>query len=264
MWPMERYDPLSTWGDEMAEHDAAFVRGDEAETVAFLSTYARGGPALELAVGTGRIALPLAGTGIRVDGIDFSVAMLDKLRARPGGDRLTLTLGDMADVGVSGAYRLIYVVHNSLFNLLSQDEQVRCFRNAASHLSDDGAFIVEGGMTAAFFDRLRRGSYLEPEMFDADFALLDLLRIEPDTQMLYELRVLLTEKGTQFFPHAERYAWPAELDLMAQMARLHLKERWSSWTRQPVTATSDNVVSVYVPAPETLLRGCDRGVDGTA
>jgi SAM-dependent methyltransferase len=243
---MERYDPMSTWGELAAGHDATFLRGDEAEAVAFLSMHAGGGPALELAVGTGRIALPLAATGIRVDGIDFSPAMLDKLRAKPGADRLSLTLGDMADVDVPGNYRLIYVIFNSLFNLLTQEDQVRCFRNAASHLTGDGAFIVEGGMTPAFLDRLRRGSYLEPEMFDVDVALLDLVRVEPATQMLYELRVLLTQKGTQFFPVAMRYAWPAELDLMAQMAGLRLKERWSSWTRQPFTVTSENVISVYV------------------
>src|SRR3989304_1328483 len=112
-------------------------------TVALLEQLARGGPALELAIGTGRVALPLAARGIRVDGIDISPAMVAKLRAKPGGDQLAVTIGDFADVPVQGTYRLVFVVFNTLFNLGTQDDQVRCFENVAAHLVDDGSFVVE-------------------------------------------------------------------------------------------------------------------------
>ncbi len=133
---MKGYDPRMTFDESNAAvYDRLVLRGDEDATVAFLSTLADGGPALELAIGTGRIAFPLAATGVRVDGIDFSEPMVAQLRAKPGGDEVDVTIGDFADVAVSGAYRLIYVVFNSFFNLLTQDDQVRCFENvaAASH-----------------------------------------------------------------------------------------------------------------------------------
>jgi hypothetical protein len=119
------------------------VVGDVDATVTFLEGLAHGGPALELAVGTGRIALPLSARGITVDGIDFSEAMVAKLRAKPGGDRLSVTMGNYADVGVPGTYRLVYIVANSLSNLLTQDEQVRCFENVVAHLTEDGSFVLE-------------------------------------------------------------------------------------------------------------------------
>ena len=129
---MEKYEPVMSFDEAAAEvYDDVSQRGDEMETVSFLEQLARGGPALELAIGTGRIALPLAARGIRVGGIDFSAAMVAKLRAKPGGAQIAVTMGNLADVAVKGTYRLIYLVFNTLFNLLSQDEQVRCFENVA-------------------------------------------------------------------------------------------------------------------------------------
>jgi SAM-dependent methyltransferase len=129
---MENYEPSMSFGDEAAATYEDHLRGDEEETVAFLERLAGGGSALELAIGTGRIALPLAARGIRVDGIDFSSAMVARLRAKPGGDQLSVTMGDFADVPVDGSYRLIYLVYNTLGNLLTQDDQVRCFENVAA------------------------------------------------------------------------------------------------------------------------------------
>ena len=117
---MKDYEPVMSFGEDVAKRYNNVERGDEAEAVAFLEQMARGGPALELAIGTGRIALPLAARGIRVDGIDFSSAMVAQLRAKPGGAEIAVTMGDFSDVAVPGAYRLIYVVFNALFNLLSQ------------------------------------------------------------------------------------------------------------------------------------------------
>jgi len=243
---MHGYEPVHTFDEATAaEYDGLAVRGDEEATVAFLHEIANGGPALELAIGTGRIALPLAARDIRVDGIDFSAPMVAKLRSKPGGADLAVTMGDFCDVAVDGAYSLIYVVFNSLFNVLTQDDQVRCFENVASHLLPGGAFVVEGGCTLGWLDHLRLGQYVEAEQIQVDAVRLDVLRLDPSTQMLYENHVQLTVAGARFVPVVQRYAWPSELDLMARIAGLRLEQRWGGWNREPFTARSENVVSLY-------------------
>ncbi len=243
---MHGYEPVRTFDEATAaEYDDVAVRGDEAATVAFLHELANGGPALELAIGTGRIALPLAATGIRVDGIDFSAPMVAKLRSKPGGADLAVTMGDFCDVAVDGTYSLIYIVFNSLFNVLTQDDQVRCFENVASHLLPGGVFVVEGGCTLGWLDHLRLGQYVEAEQIQVDAVRLDVLRLDPSTQMLYENHVHLTVDGARFVPVVQRYAWPSELDLMARIAGLRLEQRWGGWNHEPFTARSENVVSVY-------------------
>jgi SAM-dependent methyltransferase len=234
-----------SFGEDVAEtYDDIVQRGDETATVAFLEQLARGGAALELAIGTGRIALPLSARGIRVDGIDFSAAMVAELRSKPGGDQISVTEGDFVDVAVPGTYRLIYVVFNTLFNLLTQDEQVRCFENAANHLTDDGSFVVEA-YVPAFLHRLSNDQYVEAEAIRVDEVRLDVLRHEMATQMIEESHVSLSPAGVRLNPLVQRYAWPGELDLMARIAGLRLKERWAGWNREPFTSTSGNCVSVY-------------------
>jgi hypothetical protein len=153
---------------------------------------------------------------------------------------------DFADVGVDGAYRLIYVVFNSFFNLVTQDDQVRCFENVAAHLDHSGCFVVEGGCTLRFIDRLRDGQYVDAEGIGIDEVRFDLVRLDPSTQMLYENHVHVSQAaGVTFNPVMQRYAWPSELDLMARMAGLALQARFGGWHRQPFTANSDNVISVY-------------------
>ncbi|MEP7115733.1 MAG: class I SAM-dependent methyltransferase, partial [Ilumatobacteraceae bacterium] len=170
---MKNYEPAMSFGDEVAAaYDIVDLRGDEAETVEFLSSLAAGGPVLELAVGTGRIALPLAARGVQVDGIDISPSMVAQLRAKPGGDQISITMGDFADVGVAGSYRLIFVVFNTLFNLLTQDDQVRCFQNAAAHLTDDGVFVVEA-FVPSYLYRLRNDQYVDAEAIDTHEVRLD-------------------------------------------------------------------------------------------
>jgi SAM-dependent methyltransferase len=240
---MENYEPAMSFGEETSEVYDDELRGDEDATVAFLEQLARGGPALELAIGTGRIALPLAVRGIQVDGIDISPAMVAKLREKPGGDRLTVTMGDFADVAVPGTYRLIYVVYNTLFNLLTQEDQVRCFENVAAHLTDDGAFVVEAN-SPSFFYRLRNDQHVDAESVEVDEVTLDVLRHDPVAQTIDESHVVLSRAGVRLFPIVQRYSWPSELDLMARIAGLRVKERWGGWDREPYTA-SGNVVSVY-------------------
>jgi hypothetical protein len=230
--------------DTAATYDQLAQRGDEAATVTFLEQLARGGPALELAIGTGRIALPLAARGVQVDGIDFSPAMIAKLRSKPGGSQIAVTLGDFADVAVPDTYRLIYIVFNTLFNLLTQDEQVRCFENVAAHLTEDGVFVIEGGVPTEFCC-LRNNQYVDLEALAVDNVRLDVARYDPVTQLLEETHVTLSSKGTQLNPIITRYIWPAELDLMARIAGLRLKERWASWSREPLTPGSRNCISVY-------------------
>ncbi len=243
---MERYEPVRSFDEATAEeYDELAVRGDEDATVSFLHDLANGGPVLELAIGTGRIALPLAATGIRVDGIDFSEPMVAKLRSKPGGSELGVIIGDFCDVAIDGVYPLIYIVFNSLFNVLSQDGQVRCFENVASHLAPGGAFVVEGGCTLGWLDHLRLGQYVEVERIEVDAVRLDVLRLDPSTQMLYENHVQLTAEGSRFVPIVQRYAWPSELDLMARIAGLYLEQRWSAWNREQFSARSENVISVY-------------------
>ena len=241
---MKGYQPAMSFGEDYARMDRDFQRGDEVAAVAFLEQLAGSGSALELAIGTGRIALPLAARGIRVDGIDLSQAMVDQLRTRPGGDQLSVTLGDFADVPVSDAYRLIYVVFNSLFNLLTQEDQIRCFENVAAHLTSDGAFVVEV-YVPAFLYQQRNNQYVEAEAIEVDAIRLDVLRHDPATQMLEESHVLLSEAGVRLNPVVQRYAWPAELDLMARIAGLHLKQRWGGWRQEPFDANSRLHVSVY-------------------
>ena len=234
-----------SFGEDLAGiYDEIAQRGDELETVAFLEELAHGGPALELAIGTGRIALPLAARDIRVDGIDISPAMVARLRAKPGGDKLNVTLGDFADVGVEGTYKLIYVVFNTLFNLLTQDDQVRCFQNVAAHLTDDGSFLVEAMVPNSFY-RLQNDQYVETEAIGVDSVRLDVARHDPVNQLLEESHVSLSSKGIHLNPIVTRYAWPSELDLMARIAGMRLKGRWGGWNRQPFTSRSGRHVSVY-------------------
>ena len=240
---MKNYEPVMSFGEDVAER-YDLERGDEVASVTFLEELALGGPALELAIGTGRIALPLAARGIRVDGIDFSSAMVGQLHAKPGGDEIAVTMGDFADVAVPGTYRLIYVVFNTLFNLLTQDEQVRCFENVATHLTDDGCFVIEA-FVPAFLHRLRNDQHVDAEAIRVDEVLLDVLRHDMATQTIEESHVSLSPVGVRLTPVVQRYAWPSELDLMARIAGLRLKERWAGWNRELFTTTSSNVVSVY-------------------
>jgi SAM-dependent methyltransferase len=241
---VKNYEPVMSFDDEVAAMYFDVQRGDEGAAVAFLESLAGGGPALELAVGAGRIALPLAARGIRVDGVDFSPAMVAQLRAKPGGDQIAVTIGDFADVPVPGAYRLIYVVWNTLFNLLTQEDQVRCFENVAARLTDGGSFVVEAFLPGYLY-RLRDHQYVDAEAVEVDEVRLDVARHDPTKQLLEESHVHLTRKGIRVYPIVARYAWPSELDLMARIAGLRLKERWGGWNREPYTATSSNLVSVY-------------------
>lgn len=241
---MRDYRPQDSFDQAAADIYDREPRGDEQDATEFLAELAAGGSALELAIGTGRIAIPLAAKGIAVDGIDFSEPMLARLRSKPGAERIGVTVGDFAEVGVEGSYRLIYLVFSTLFNLLSQEQQLTCFRNAARHLTEDGVFVVEA-FTPGYLHRLPEGQYVHAEDVQGGQVTLDVGRHDPVSQTLSESHVVLTPHGVRLYPIVTRYAWPSELDLMARFAGLRLRERWGSWRRAEFTADSRLHVSVY-------------------
>lgn len=241
---MKDFDPFSSFGEATAARYDSSLRGDEDETVELLEGLARGGPALELAIGTGRIALPLAARGVRVDGIEQSGAMIARLREKPGGENLVVVQGDMAAASADGPYRLVFLVYNTLFNLLTQDAQVRCFENVARHLHDDGVFVVEAA-TPDWLYRLRDSQYVDAEAVELGTVRLDVGRFDPVTQILDESHVELTAEGIRLGPIVTRYAWPSEIDLMARLAGLRLHDRWGGWSGEPFDARSSRHVSVY-------------------
>jgi SAM-dependent methyltransferase len=240
---VKNYRPMDSFGAAGAADYDDSPRGDEEQTVAFLAAHAGSGPALELAIGTGRIALPLTARGVRVDGVDLSPEMVAQLRSKPGGADLRVLIGDMADPPVEGQYPLVYLVFNTLFNLLTQDDQVRCFQGAAHHLTEDGVFVVEG-FTPGYLHRLRDDQYVDAERIEGTRVTLDVGRHDPVAQLLDESHIQLSAKEVRLFPIVCRYVWPSELDLMARIAGLRLRERWGGWQREPFTAASRNCVSV--------------------
>ena len=227
-----------------ADYDRGSHRDDTDATVDLLASLAGSGPVLELAVGTGRVALPLAARGVRVDGLEISPEMVEQLRAKPGGGDLDVVIGDMADFRLPARYPLVFLVFNSLFNLVTQDEQVRCFERVAEHLTDDGIFVIEC-LVPTSLQRLRGDQYVDAEAIGLDHVVFDVGRHDPVHQRLDEMHVVLTEQGVRLYPVVTRYAWPAELDLMARLAGLRRRDRWAGWHREPFTADSRQHVSVY-------------------
>jgi SAM-dependent methyltransferase len=209
--------------------------------VAFLAALAGDGPALELGIGTGRIALPLSQRGVKVHGLDLSPAMVARLRGKSGADEIEVTLGDFATTRVPGTFRLVYLVYNTLSNLTTQDEQVRCFQNAATHLQPGGSFVVELFVPA--LQRLPPGETVRA--FQVTPTRLGFDEIDVATQRLVSHHYLVADGQLETFSIPFRYAWPSELDLMAQLAGLTLRERWGSWAREPFTRHSTAHVSVW-------------------
>jgi methyltransferase family protein len=209
--------------------------------VDLLAGLAADGPALEFGIGTGRIALPLAERGIRVDGIDSSDAMVARLRAKPHGQEIGVTIGDFATTRVDGEFSLVYLVFNTIFNLVTQDAQVACFANAAAHLRSGGRFVIETGVPE--LQRLPPGETMIPFRADPEGLSFDVYDVV--TQRFSSQHYVLADGRMEAFPVEFRYAWPAELDLMARLAGMSLEDRWAGWRREPFTSLSRSHVSVY-------------------
>jgi SAM-dependent methyltransferase len=240
--PVKGFDPAASFGPDVAGSYDDEARGDEQAACRFLAEMAGRGRALEFAIGTGRIALPLVERGVEVAGIELSPDMVGRLRSKPGGSDLAVTIGDMASTRVPGEFSLVYLVFNTVFNLITQDDQVRCFENAARHLGGDGAFVVEAAVPSAW---TKQYEYVRPEWITMEGAGFELCRYDPVTQLLEKTHVRLSGQGIGLSPLVLRLAWPSELDLMARFAGLRLAERWGGWAREPFTADSVKHVSVY-------------------
>jgi SAM-dependent methyltransferase len=222
-------------GDEMFQPSVVVPALD------LLQRLAGDGRALELGVGTGRIAIPLARRGVPVHGIDLSADAVDRLRAKPGGDLVGVTIGDFATTRVEGAFRLVYLVFNTIMNLTSQDAQVACFQNAATHLEPGGSFLVE--TVVPDLRRLPPGQALVP--FRADASGFGIDEYDTVTQGLVSHHIDLVGGAPRYSSGPFRYVWPAELDLMARIAGLRLRDRWAGWRDEPFTAESTSHVSVW-------------------
>ncbi len=212
------------------------------DTVAdVLAGLAGGGRALELGIGTGRIALPLARRGVPVHGIDLSRAMVARLRAKPGGDAIGVTIGDFATTRVDGTFSLAYLVFNTINNLTTQEAQVACFGNAAAHLEPGGCFVIEVGVPE--LRRLPPGQNVVPFQVSPTRLAFDIY--DTATQAMSSNYVTIDGGRGEYRSIPFRYVWPAELDLMAQLAGMRLRDRWEGWTRQPFTSESRQHVSVW-------------------
>jgi SAM-dependent methyltransferase len=232
-----------TYGERIAGvYDDWYAEVEDA-AVATLRELAQGGRALELGIGTGRIALPLQQSGVQVHGIDASEAMVTRLRAKLGGERIPVSLGNFADVAVEGQFSLVYVLFNTFFALLTQDEQVRCFQNVARHLSPGGAFLIEAFVPD--MTRFTARQTVRTTQVGTDQVHLEASQLDPVSQQVTSQHVVLNEQGVRLYPVKIRFAWPAELDLMARLAGLQLRHRWGSWQRTPFSAGSSMHISVY-------------------
>lgn len=209
--------------------------------VEVLAALANGGRALELGIGTGRIALPLARRGVAVHGIDLSRAMVARLRAKPGSEAIEVTIGDFATTRAAGTFTLAYLVFNTIMNLTTQAAQVACFRNVAAHLDPGGCFVIE--VMIPDLRRLPVGQNVVPLHVSPTRWAFDVYDIA--TQMMSSNYVEVTDGRGEYTSTPFRYVWPAELDLMAQLAGLRLRERWGGWAHEPFTSESRQHISVW-------------------
>jgi SAM-dependent methyltransferase len=209
--------------------------------VEVLAELAGGGRALELGIGTGRIALPLARRGVAVHGIDLSGAMIAQLRAKPGGEAIGVTVGDFVTARADGTFTVAYLVFNTIMNLTTQAAQVACFRNVAAHLESGGCFVIE--VMVPDLRRLPAGQKIVPLHVSPTRWAFDVYDIATQTMSSNYVEVTGGRAEHRSIPF--RYVWPAELDLMAQLAGLRLRERWDGWTRQPFTSESRQHVSIW-------------------
>ena len=209
--------------------------------VDFLADLAGDGRALELGIGTGRIALPLSARGVPVHGIDLSEAMLAKLRSKPGAEGIDVTIGDFATVRIDGTFSLAYLVVNTIMNLTTQEEQVACFQNVAAHLGSGGCFVIE--VLVPRLQRLPPGETFQP--FDVSSTHLGFDEYDVAHQGLVSHHYWIEEGKVEVLSPPFRYVWPSELDLMARLAGMALRERWGDWTREPFTSESAKHVSVW-------------------
>jgi SAM-dependent methyltransferase len=232
-----------TYGESVAGVYDEWYSDYDPSAIELLAELAGNGRALELGIGTGRVALPLAARNVEVHGIDAAASMISCLRSKPGSDPVTVVQGNFADVPVEDEFALIYIVFNTFFALSSQEEQVRCFRNVAAHLSSNGNFVIEAFVPD--LSRFTSGQVNWATKVTVDEVNLDVGKHDAAAQRVISQKVVIKDGSVRLYPVQIRYAWPSELDLMAQLAGLRLRERWSSWKREPFTSESQKHISIY-------------------
>jgi SAM-dependent methyltransferase len=237
---MAEFDPTAYGASGIAdEYDDLYAGHWETDTaVDRIVDLAEGGKVLELGIGTGRLALPLLNRGIEVHGVDGSAEMVAKLREKPGGDRIPVVVGDFASADAGRDFTLVVLAVNTIFALPDQAAQVECFRNAARHLGPNGRFVIEAWVpdVGAF----RHNRVVRPRIMRSDRISIETAELDPVTQTMRTTQAVFSEGSVRLYPANHRYAWPAELDLMAQLAGMHRGQRWADWT-----ADSQAHVTVY-------------------
>jgi SAM-dependent methyltransferase len=238
----------STYGDRIADiYDTKYASlpfgGDLNQAIALLADLAGEGPALELGIGTGRIALPLLEAGVDVRGVDASAAMAARLAAKPGGERIPVTIADFRDFTLPDRFALVFVVFNTFFGLLTQQHQIDCLETVTRHLADGGAFVLEAFVPDV--SRFDHGQRLGVVRSEVDEVELEASRYDPVEQRVDTNHVIIRPDGISLYPVKLRFATVAELDLMARLAGLRLRERWADWDRSPFRAESPKHISVW-------------------
>ncbi len=234
----------STFGELNADgYDVEHDPGTTSESIDLLWDIAANGKTLELAIGTGRLALPLKLRGLDICGIDASSEMLAKLQEKPGGETIPVVVGNMADVDIEGSFDFVFLAFNTLFNLRSQNEQIRCLVNAAAKLNPGGKFLLE--MVVPDIARYSGEQNMQALHVDMQSALVEAAVHDPVAQTVEFQRIRITQDGVRLRPFPMRYVWPSELDLMAQLAGMTRVARWGGWHRQPFTRDSTMHVSLY-------------------
>jgi SAM-dependent methyltransferase len=232
------------------DYDTLHASLDPAAAVRTLTELAAGLPVVEFGIGTGRIALPLAERGLEVHGIDGSAEMAEQLRRKPGGTKMPVVVGNFAEASAGTGFGLAILALNTVFALPTQDAQVACFRNAARHLRTGGCFVVEAWVPD--IGAFRGGTAVRPLQIEDGHIELEVARIHLAAQTMLTTKLHLSEDGTRLIPANHRYAWPAELDLMARLAGLRLVHRWESWQRAPFRDTSEAHISVWEKGPDGI------------
>lgn len=242
---MDEFDPAAYGASGIAdEYEGLYAaQWDTEATVECLAELAGGGPVLELGVGTGRLALPLAARGVEVHGVDASPEMVARLRAKPGGDGVPLVVGDFTEADAGRGFSLVVLAENTVFGLPDQQAQVRCFVNAARHLAPHGAFVVEAWVPD--LGAFRHHRLVRPRVVGPERTSIETVEVDPVAQMMRTTQVVFSRDSVRLYPADHRYAWPAELDLMAQIAGLRRESRWADWRRTPFGPDSRGHVTVY-------------------
>ncbi|MCH2250159.1 MAG: class I SAM-dependent methyltransferase [Cognatishimia sp.] len=240
---MKKFGP-GTFGKLHAEtYDALHNPGTTDQAVSLLAELAGNGHTLELAIGTGRVALPLAEQGVDITGFDASPEMLEKLKQKPGGNRIPTSVADMASFDLEERFDFAFLIFNTIYNLTRQEDQVSCFQNVAKHLNPRGKFLVETFVPSK--ETFERHQAVRTKHVSFDQVWIEAVQHDPVTQNLAYQRIHITAEGVSLSPLPMRYIWPSEMDLMAELAGLKLINRWGGWQREPFTADSDMHVSVY-------------------